>query len=69
MRDIVFFSKLLALKNPWRVDRLSLDTKRRRIDVWIIHRRNAFFRCPDCGNRCPLYDHVPSRSTSIMAIA
>jgi transposase len=62
MRDIVFFSKLLALKNPWRVDRLSLDTKRRRIDVWIIHRRNAFFRCPDCGNRCPLYDHVPSRS-------
>jgi hypothetical protein len=25
MRDIAFFSKLLALKKPWRVERVSLD--------------------------------------------
>jgi transposase len=62
MRDIAFFSKLLALKKPWRVERLSLDTRQHRIDVWIVHRRNASFTCPECGSPSPLYDHVPSRS-------
>ena len=62
MRDIVFFSKLLALKNPWRVEHLTLDTQQHRIDVSIVHRRNASFTCPECGSPSPLYDHVPSRS-------
>jgi len=41
MRDIAFFSKLLALKKPWRVERVSLDTHEHQIDVWLAHRRNA----------------------------
>src|SRR5271166_6146031 len=31
-------------------------------DVGLAHRRNASFRCPECGSRSPLYDHVPIRS-------
>ena len=62
MRDIAFFSKLLALKKPWRVERVSLDTHEHQIDVWLAHRRNATFTCPECDRRIPLYDHVPSRS-------
>jgi transposase len=62
MRDIAFFSRLLALEKPWRVERVSLDPKQRSIDIQLVHRRNASFSCPECGCRSALYDHVPSRS-------
>jgi transposase len=62
MRDVDFFSRLLCLEHPWRVKRVALDAKEREIDVWLVHRRNAFFTCPECGIRSPLYDHIPSRS-------
>ena len=61
MRESTFFSKLLALKNPWRVARVSLDARRHHIDVCLVHRCNASFVCPECGRPSPLYDHVPSR--------
>ena len=62
MRDITFFSRLLSLPQPWRVERVALDPKQHRIDVWLAHRYNAVFRCPECNRRSPVYDHVPSRS-------
>ena len=62
MRDIDLFSRLLSLRQPWRVERVALDPEERRIDVCLAHRRNASFRCPECGSRSPLYDHVPARS-------
>jgi transposase len=62
MRDIDLFSRLLSLQRPWRVERVALDSEGRRIDVGLAHRRNASFRCPECGRRSPLYDHVPTRS-------
>jgi len=62
MRDTDIFSKLLNLQHPWRVDRVSLTPEERHLDVWLAHRRNASFPCPECGTRSPLYDHVPSRS-------
>jgi transposase len=61
MRDIYLFSRLLALETPWRVDRVALDPEEHLIDVWLTHRRNARFTCPECGTRSPLYDHLPSR--------
>jgi len=57
-----FFSKLLALENPWRVERVSLDTQEHHIDLWLAHRRNASFACPECGRPSPLRDHVSARS-------
>ena len=62
MRDIALFSRLLSLEKPWRVERVSLDTQERSIDVQLVHRRNASFSCPECGRRAPLYDHAPSRN-------
>jgi transposase len=62
VRDIAFFSKLLDLKSPWRVQSVSLDTRKRRIDVWLAHRPNASFACPECGRPSPLRDHVSARS-------
>jgi transposase len=62
MRDVDLFSRLLSLEPPWRVEQVALDGKERRIDVWIVHRRNARFSCPECRHRSPLHDHIPSRT-------
>jgi transposase len=59
VRDIDFFSRLLSLKRPWKVDRVSLSAKE--LDIWLEHRRRAEFACPECGLPLPLYDHAPTR--------
>ena len=61
MRDIDVFTKLLSLVRPWSVERLSLDAETMSIDVFLRHRCNARFRCPECGAILPLYDHIPPR--------
>jgi transposase len=61
MRDIDLFGKLLRLKKPWRVERVSISPEEKRIDVWLEHRRHAEFACPDCRLPLPIYDHVASR--------
>lgn len=61
MRDVDLFTKLLALKRPWTVDRVTLDSKRERVRIYLHHRSNARFRCPRCGAVLPLYDHTPLR--------
>lgn len=62
MRDIDVFAKLLALERPWTIDSVDLVPKDDRIDLWLRHRSNGRFHCPECGAALPLYDHVPSRS-------
>jgi transposase len=61
MRDIDTFTKLLGLARPWSVDQVSLNAGTKRIDIYLRHRHNARFRCPECGRVLPLYDHIPSR--------
>jgi len=61
MRDIDVFTKLLSLDRPWLVERVSLDAATKSIVVFLRHRRNARFRCPECGVILPLYDHIPPR--------
>ena len=63
MRDSTFFSRLLALDHPWSVRRVVLDTHRRRIDLYLAHRRNVSFTCPVCGQPAPLRDHAPARAS------
>jgi transposase len=62
MRDVDFFSRLLRLKRPWKVERITLASEEKKIDVWLEHRRGAEFPCPECRWRLPVYDHVPVRS-------
>jgi transposase len=61
MRDIDFFAKLLSLKRPWKVARVSLSPEEREINVWLEHRRRAEFACPECRLPLPIYDHVATR--------
>jgi transposase len=61
MRDVDLFARLLALDRPWSVERVELDERAKRIEVWLHHRSNARFRCPKCAAILPIYDHVPRR--------
>jgi transposase len=61
MRDVALFARLLALPNPWRVERVAFDPEEQQVDLWLVHRHNAIFTCPRCGTRSPLHDHLPSR--------
>jgi transposase len=61
MRDIDVFMKLLALERPWTIDRVHLDAETESVEVFLRHRTNARFRCPECEAILPLYDHVPVR--------
>ena len=49
MRDVALFARLLALPNPWRVERVGFGPAEQRVDLWLAHRRNATFTCPECG--------------------
>jgi transposase len=61
MRDIDFFTKLLSLKRPWKVDRVSVSPEEKEIHVGLEHRRRAEFACPECRLPLPIYDHVATR--------
>lgn len=61
MRDIDVFAKLLGLKKPWKVSRVSLAPEEKQIDVWLEHRRGVEFACPECHLPLPIYDHVATR--------
>jgi transposase len=61
VRDTDFFRELLGLKKPWKVDRVSLSSKEKEVDVWLEHRGRAEFACPECRLPLPIYDHVPAR--------
>ena len=61
MRDIDFFAKLLSLKRPWKVDRVSLSPEEKEVHVWLEHRHRAEFACPECRLPLPIYDHVTTR--------
>jgi transposase len=61
MRDVDFFAKLLRLKRPWKVERVSISPEEKKIDVWLEHRRRAEFACPECRRPLPIYDHVATR--------
>ena len=51
----------MALKNPWKVNRVSLSPQEKEINVWFEHRGRAEFACPECRLRLPIYDHVAAR--------
>jgi transposase len=61
MRDVDFFTRLLSLKKPWRVSRVTLASKEKEIEVWLEHRPGAEFACSECGLPLPIYDHAPAR--------
>ena len=61
MDDKRLYQQILGLAEPWFVDRVSLELATQRVEVFVEHRADARWQCPQCGKVCPLHDHSPSR--------
>jgi len=61
VRDVVFFSRLLGLERPWKVQQVSLSSEEKEIEVRLEHQCRAEFYCPECRLPLPIYDHAPAR--------
>jgi len=62
MRDTTLYQHLLGLESQWTVERVNLDVKARRVDVWVGHPRRHRWPCPECGTACSVYDHASERT-------
>lgn len=62
MEDRELYWYLLGLKSPWTVGKVSLDMKRRRVDVWAEHPEGKSWPCPECLKELAVYDHAEERT-------
>ena len=62
MRDIELYRQLLGLEKPWTVDRVELNVKQQRVDVWAKHDKVKAWPCPECGKDGGLHDHDEERT-------
>ena len=61
MDDCQLYSALLELKSPWKVDRVSLDSTKKTVEIYIVHEKGSKLLCPDCKKPCMIYDHLKER--------
>ena len=57
VRDTDLYRQLLGLESPWTVERVDLDVKGHRVDVFAKHKPPATWPCPECKKACGLHDH------------
>lgn len=62
MRDTELYRRLLGLEAPWKVARVELDVKERRVDVYAEHAKRKTWPCPECDAPCGLHDHDEERT-------
>ena len=62
VRDTELYRQLLGLEKPWTVDRVELDVKQQRVDVWAKHDQMKAWPCPECSKDCGLHDHDEERT-------
>lgn len=61
MRDTELYRQLLGLESPWTVERVDLDVKGHRVDVFAKHDGPTSWPCPECQKACGLHDHDEER--------
>jgi transposase len=61
MDDKTIFTKLLGLKPPWFITKISLDEAGTRVDIFIDYHKPTRFPCPTCEQFCTVYDHAQGR--------
>lgn len=55
------YRHLLGLNEPWTVEQVELDMVKQHVDVFVEHPGGTRFKCPDCAEECPVYDHLAKR--------
>lgn len=62
MQDKQLYQQILGLEEPWKVERVDLDTSAQRVDVHVEHQDAAQWCCPKCRRTLPCYDHSEERT-------
>lgn len=61
MQDKDLYQTLLGLNSPWYVAKVDLAVAEGQVHVWVEHGESNWM-CPECGERCALYDHAEERT-------
>jgi transposase len=63
MRDNELYRKILGIEAPWEVTEVEVDLKDRKTGEVRVHVAGTADRwpCPECGQQCAGYDHLPRR--------
>lgn len=64
MQDRQLYQQILGIAEPWFVERveLTLEGTAGAVNVFLAHRSDAQWSCPECDRVCPLHDHQPQRT-------
>jgi transposase len=62
MQDRQLYQQILGIGAPWLVSRVDLALESEEVHVYLAHAGTASWRCPECGEVCPLHDHQPERT-------
>ncbi|EQD75583.1 transposase IS204/IS1001/IS1096/IS1165 family protein [mine drainage metagenome] len=46
---------------PWKIARVSLDTVKKTVEIYIAHEKGSKLLCPICRKECMVYDHLKER--------
>ena len=61
MDECQLYSTLLELKSPWEVERVSLDSVKKTVEIYITHVKGSKLLCPMCRKERMVYDHLRER--------
>ena len=61
MDECQLYSALLELKLLWKVERVSLDSAKKTVDIYIVHEKGSRLYCPLYMKECMVYDHLRER--------
>jgi len=61
MQDRELYRQILGIESPWYVERVDLQLKQGEIHVYLEHKEEVEWRCPECEKACTLFDHQPER--------
>jgi transposase len=61
MQDSELYGRILAIHDPWRVERVDLQLQHGEVHVYLSHDDKPEWPCAECGASCPLYDHQAER--------
>jgi len=56
-----FYHNRLHLKDPWYIDRVEVNEKLNRVDIYVKHHNPIRVACPVCNKFDSIYDHSPER--------
>ena len=62
MKDTELYQRVLGLVEPWFVDRVELKIKEHRVDIYLEHRPDVKWPCPECRQEMIGYDHSEERT-------